>query len=119
MIILTDYSFLIIFLAIGFGVGYWILTTANIQERHLEIAGIIMGWILIAMTLIIALINSYSSINLAGNSFTRGGCPFDRSMRHKMPVMQQENKQEMKEEMKEEKSEPKEQMEQKSPGDRD
>lgn len=102
MIILSNYSFLIVLLALGFGAGYWILTTANVQERTLEIVGIILGWILIAMTLIIGILNSYSSMNMMTYSSIKSSCPINSVFKnHKMKTEQMEDKEDNQKDTKE------------------
>lgn len=51
-------------LAIGFGVGYWLLTTANTHKGSLKTVGQALGWILIAMSIIISLFSCYYSLKI-------------------------------------------------------
>jgi len=73
----------IILLAIGFGVGYWILITANKHEGRLKIIGETLGWILIAMAILSALFSCYYTMKLASGNYPEG-CPINRMMHRPM-----------------------------------
>lgn len=64
MIILMILIHLIILLAVGFGVGYWLLVEATKQEENLKLFGTTLGWILITMTFAITLLGAYYSIKM-------------------------------------------------------
>ena len=51
-------------LAIGFGIGYWLLITANTHKCSLKTVGQTLGWILITMSVIISLFSCYYSLKI-------------------------------------------------------
>lgn len=81
MMIIAQFTFQIILLAVGFGVGYWLLMTASEQEGTLKIIGQTLGGILIVMALILAIFSSYYSMKIANRGYMQGGCPMNRNVR--------------------------------------
>lgn len=81
MMMIVQFTFQIILLAIGFGVGYWLLMIASEQEGTLKIIGQTLGGILIVMALISAMFGSYYSMNIARRSYMQVGCPFNRDIK--------------------------------------
>jgi len=80
MMIIMQFTLQIILLAIGFGVGYLLLTAANDQEGTLKITGQVLGGILIVMALILAIFSSYYSMKIANRGYMQGGCPVHKFM---------------------------------------
>lgn len=77
MMILKHLTLQIIPLAIGLGIGYWLLVTANTQKDSLKTVGQVLGWILIAMSIFTSLFSNYYSIKMIkeGNMyFGHHGC---------------------------------------------
>ncbi len=57
-------TFLLIVLAIGSGVGYWLLVTAEDQSRKLlNVVGTFFGWLLITLSILITLFGFYFKLN--------------------------------------------------------
>lgn len=65
----------IILLVIGFAAGYWFLVTANSREGDLKNIGEILGWTIIAATIILAIFNFIYSMATAMNYCGRKYCP--------------------------------------------
>lgn len=61
MMIFMHFTFQSIFLSVGFGVGYWLLITANTQEDNLKILGKVLGTILITMVILFSIFSFYYS----------------------------------------------------------
>lgn len=53
MMIIMQFAFQIILLAVGFGVGYWLIITANKQQDTMKTFGQALGGVLIVMALIL------------------------------------------------------------------
>jgi len=75
-----QFTFQIILLAVGFGIGYWLLTAANEQDGTLKSIGQTLGGILIVMALVLAVFSSYYSMKIANRGYMQGGCPLNRTM---------------------------------------
>lgn len=69
------FTFQIILLVIGFGVGYLLLIKANTQESHLKTTGETLGWVLIASTIFLAICNFFYSITILNNYAGKQYCP--------------------------------------------
>lgn len=77
MMELMHFSLGIILLAIGFGVGYWLLITAIKQDKKLlRILGSVLGWILITLVLFQFLLGFY----FANTANKMHGCPMNKMM---------------------------------------
>lgn len=61
------FTFQIILLVIGFGVGYLFLIKAKTQESNLRTLGEILGWTLIVATIVLEILNFSYSINIVSN----------------------------------------------------
>ena len=80
MMTLMYLNFVLIILAIGYGVGYWLLVTADRQDRKwMNILGTIFGWILISLSILISLLGLYFHVNHK-EEMTAGGCPMHQMM---------------------------------------
>jgi len=73
-----QFTFQIILLGIGFGVGYWLLITANGQQGTMKTIGQALGGILIVMAMILAIFSCYYSMKIANKGYMQGGCPVQR-----------------------------------------
>ncbi len=80
-----QFAFQIILLAVGFGIGYLLLITANKHEAHLKTIGETLGWILIAMAIILAIFSCYYSMKITNRDYMQGGCPVQ--MQQQGPMM--------------------------------
>lgn len=86
--IFMHFTFQIALLAIGFGVGYWLLLVANGQEGTLKTVGQTLGWVLIIMSVFTSLVSSIASVSIADDGFMP--CPMERMMQeHGMPTLDQ------------------------------
>lgn len=94
MMIFMHFTFQILLLGIGFGVGYWLLITANTQEDNLKIVGKTLGWILIAMAIILAIFSSYYSMKIGDESYMQGGYSVQGIMKQQMQNHDDEQEQE-------------------------
>lgn len=63
---------LIMLLIIGFGVGYWLLVTANKHEGRLKSLGEYLGYILIAMVIFYSIIGFFYSMKIKDTNFMPG-----------------------------------------------
>lgn len=93
MMIIMQFTFQIILLAIGFGVGYWLILNANQQEGSIKTIGQTLGGILIVMAMILAIFSCYYSMKIANKGYMQGGCPMMQQLQEK-PMMNNENAQE-------------------------
>jgi len=75
-----QFAFQIILLAIGFGVGYWLIITANAQQGTMKTFGQVLGGILIVMALILEIFSAYYSMKISNRGYMQGGCPMNRLM---------------------------------------
>lgn len=80
MTIIMQFAFQIILLAIGFGVGYWLIITANTQEGTIKTLGQALGGVLIIMAMILEIFSGYYSMKVANGGYMEGGCPMNRTM---------------------------------------
>lgn len=60
---------LIILLTIGFGIGYWILITANKHEGHLKTIGEFLGFALIALVILSAVFGFFASMKIDDSDY--------------------------------------------------
>lgn len=70
MMMFMHFTFQIILLAVGFGVGYSLLVIANKQEGQMKDVGKTLGWVLIAMAIILSLFSLVYSMKIAGSGYT-------------------------------------------------
>lgn len=73
------FTFQIILLVIGLGVGYLILIKANTHEGKLKTIGEALGWTLIALTGFLAICNFFYSITILNNYTEKRYCPINSS----------------------------------------
>jgi len=91
MMIIMQFTFQIILLAIGFGVGYWLLITANTQQGSLKTVGQSLGGILVVMAMFLAILSCYYSMKIANKGYMQGGCPVQNMMQQQEnPAMENE-----------------------------
>lgn len=65
MMILKYFTYQIIPLAVSFGIGYWLLITADsLQKDNLRAIGTILGWILIVISIISSLFSFIFSVKM-------------------------------------------------------
>ena len=69
MIAMMIFINLIILLTIGFGVGYWLLITANTHEGRLKTIGEYLGFALIALVILSAVFGFFSSMNIKDSDY--------------------------------------------------
>lgn len=81
MIAMMIFIHLLILLAIGFGVGYWLLITANKHEGRLKTIGESLGFTLIGLVILSAVFGFFSSMKIDDSDY--------------IPSMRQENMQEL------------------------
>lgn len=91
MVMSTLFTFQIIGLVIGFSAAYWLLITAGSQDDRLKGIGEILGWILIAATVILAIFNLFYSIAVANNYISEESYPItlptqDQQLRQTAPA---------------------------------
>lgn len=67
MMITMQFVLQIILLAVGFGVGYWLIITANSQEGTIKTFGQTLGGVLIIMAMILEIFSSYYSMKISNN----------------------------------------------------
>lgn len=92
MMIIMQFTFQIILLGIGFGVGYWLLLVANNQQGAMKTIGQTLGAILIIMAMILAIFSCYYSMKIANKGYMQGGCPIQKMIQQQeMPMPQGEN----------------------------
>lgn len=80
MMIIMQFAFQIILLAVGFGVGYWLIITANVQQGTIKTFGQALGGVLIIMALILEIFSAYYSMKISNRGYMQGGCPLNRIM---------------------------------------
>lgn len=80
MMIIMQFAFQIILLAVGFGVGYWLIITANDQQGTIKTFGQALGGVLIIMALILEIFSAYYSMKISNRGYMQGGCPMNRTM---------------------------------------
>jgi len=72
MIAMMIFIHLIILLTIGFGVGYWLLITANTHEGRLKTIGEYLGFALIALVILSAVFGFFASMNIKDSEYMPG-----------------------------------------------
>lgn len=80
MMIIMQFVFQIILLAVGFGVGYWLIITANARQGTIKTFGQVLGGILIVMALILEIFSAYYSMKISNRGYMQGGCPLNKTM---------------------------------------
>ena len=80
MMIIMQFAFQIILLAVGFGVGYWLIIIANNQQGTLKIFGQALGGVLIVMAVILEMFSAYYAMKISNRGYMQGGCPMNRTM---------------------------------------
>lgn len=80
MMIIMQFAFQIVLLAVGFGVGYWLIITANAQQGTIKTFGQALGGVLIIMALILEIFSAYYSMKISNRGYMQGGCPLNRTM---------------------------------------
>lgn len=82
-------TFQVIPLALGFGIGYWLLVTANHQESVLKNVGKLLGWGLIAIAIIATMVSNYYTNKEISGFYPYGCCPMHRMMQQRgVPVIE-------------------------------
>lgn len=72
MIAMMIFIHLIMLLIIGFGVGYWLLVTANKHEGHLKTLGEMLGTILIALVILYSILGFSYSLKIKDTEYMPG-----------------------------------------------
>lgn len=72
MIAMMIFIHLVILLTIGFGVGYWLLITANKHEGRLKTIGEFLGFVLIAMVILSAILGLFYSMKISDSDYMPG-----------------------------------------------
>lgn len=98
---MIHFTFQLIPLAIGLGVGYLMLVKASKHEGLLEILGKFLGWILIVASLLIGLVSGYYSIKIIKTGHLPGYHHRQEMMKQQQEQNDQEEQNESQEEMKE------------------
>lgn len=80
MMIIMQFAFQIILLALGFGVGYWLIITANNQQGAIKTFGQVLGGVLIVTALILGVVSLYYSIKISNRGYMQGGCPLNKTV---------------------------------------
>ena len=92
MMIFMHFTFQILLLAIGFGVGYGLLILSNNQEGYMKTIGRALGGVLIIMAMVLALFSCYYSMKIGNRGYMQSGCPAQRLMeQHGSPMMDNED----------------------------
>lgn len=91
MMIIMQFAFQIILLAVGFGVGYWLIITASKQEGTIKTFGKALGGILIVMAIILEIFSAYYSMKISNRGYMQGGCPLNRTMNPNIKQKRDEN----------------------------
>lgn len=99
MITVSLLSFILIILAIGYGVGYSLLVAAEKQDRAWMVnLGLFFGWLLITLSLLISLMGIYFHITQKGS--ISEGCPMSEMMKrkgmHQPPYYEQDGRPQIK-----------------------
>lgn len=76
--IIMQFAFQIILLAVGFGVGYWLIITADKQQDTLKTFGQALGGALIVMSIILEIFSAYYSMKISNRGYMQGGCPLNK-----------------------------------------
>lgn len=85
------FTFQIILLVIGLGVGYLILVKANTHEGNLKTIGEALGWTLIALTIFLAICNFFYSITILNNYTQNKYCPINSTDETQQQQIQEGN----------------------------
>lgn len=80
MMIIMQFAFQIVLLAVGFGVGYWLIITANTQQGTIKTFGQALGGVLIVMAIILEIFSAYYSMKISNRDYMQGGCPMNKTM---------------------------------------
>ena len=72
MIAMMIFVHLLILLTIGFGVGYWLLITANTHEGRLKTIGEYLGFALIGLVILSAILGFLYSISIKDSDYMPG-----------------------------------------------
>lgn len=86
MMIIMQFAFQIILLAVGFGVGYWLIITANAQQGTLKTFGQALGGVLIIMAVILEMFSAYYAMKISNRGYMQGGCPMNKTMNPRAPA---------------------------------
>lgn len=91
--LLLHFAFQMIILAVGFGVGYWILINASNQESFLRNVGQTLGTVLIVLAAITTLLTAYYSLKEFKSDNVHEswhcGCPLQRMIQlNKTPMVE-------------------------------
>lgn len=120
MIAMMIFIHLIVLLTIGFGVGYWLLITANKHEGRLKTLGESLGFVIIALVILSAILGFFYSTNIKDSDYMPGVGQQKTQMLNnedkeeneeiqkdeKNPMMDNEKSEEMQESPKEDESKP-------------
>lgn len=85
------FTFQIILLILGFGVGYLFLIKAKTQENNLKTIGEILGWTLIVVTIILEILNFAYSITIVNNSIQKVYVPVNNANETQQQEIQEGN----------------------------
>lgn len=85
------FTFQIILLILGFGVGYLFLIKAKTQEGNLKNIGEALGWALIALTIFLAICNFFFSITILNNYAGKRICPVSGTSETQQQAIQEGN----------------------------
>lgn len=97
---MIHFTFQLIPLAIGLGVGYLMLVKAAKHEGILEVIGKFLGWILIVASLLIGLVSGYYTIKIIKSGHLPGHhCKYETMKQQEQNDKEEQN--ESQEEMKE------------------
>lgn len=80
MMVIMQFAFQIILLAVGFGVGYGLIIIANNQQGTMKTVGQALGGVLIVMALVLEIFSAYYSMKISNRGYMQGGCPMNRTM---------------------------------------
>lgn len=80
MMIIMQFAFQIILLAVGFGVGYGLILAANTQQGTLKTFGQALGGVLIIMAVILEMFSAYYAMKISNQGYMQGGCPMNKTM---------------------------------------
>jgi len=80
MMIIMQFTFQIILLAVGFGIGYFLLIIANNQQGTMKTIGQTLGGILIVMAMILAIFSCYYSMKISSKGYMQGSCPIQKML---------------------------------------
>lgn len=80
MMIIMQFAFQIILLAVGFGVGYGLIIAANTQQGTLKTFGQALGGVLIIMAVILEMFSAYYAMKISNRGYMQGGCPMNKTM---------------------------------------